>query len=112
VRLGRYRKPFDAEREADWIASIIDLAAIDVILSGAKGFPKLDAMYESVAAVLSKRAGRKLEHQTYKQQCGEFHAASAFGFSIAVEMVREKKNGVLLYTLSAHGAKAICFVQP
>jgi hypothetical protein len=112
VRLGRWRKPFDAEREADWIASAVDLSKVDVFLSGAKGFRQLEPMYESVAAALQKRAGEKMEHQTYKQLCGEFHAASAFGFSVAVKLAREKKLGVLLYTLSQRGAKALCLVQP
>jgi 3-oxoacyl-(acyl-carrier-protein) synthase len=112
VRLGRYRRPFEAEREGDWIAAAIDLAAVDVVLSGAKGWPALDENYTAVVAALSARAGRTLEHQTYKQLCGEFHAASAFGFSVAVDLVRRGKRGVLLYTLSARGAKAICCVQP
>jgi hypothetical protein len=112
VRLGRYRRPFDAEREADWIASAVDLAGVDVVLSGAKGWPALDANYEAVAAALSARAGRALEHQTYKQWCGEFHAASAFGFSLAVDLVRQGRHGVLLYTLSPRGAKALCCVRP
>ena len=59
VRLGRYRRPFDAEREADWIAAAVDLAGVDVVLSGAKGWPALDANYASVAAALSARADRK-----------------------------------------------------
>jgi 3-oxoacyl-[acyl-carrier-protein] synthase II len=112
VRLGRWRKPFDAEREADWIASAVDLKNVDVFLSGAKGWPALDENYSAVAAALSERAGRNLVHQTYKQLCSEFHSASAFGFSVAVEIVREKKCGVLLYTLSPRGGKAICCVQP
>lgn len=112
VRLGRYRRPFDAKREADWIADAVDLSSVDVLLSGAKGTPALDPMYESVVAALSARAGRTLEHQTYKQRCGEFHAASAFGFSVALDLVRQGKRGVLLYTLSVRGAKAICCVQP
>jgi 3-oxoacyl-(acyl-carrier-protein) synthase len=112
VRLGRYRTPFNAEAEADWIASIVDLAQVDVFLSGAGGFAKLEPMYQAVAAALVKRAGKKLEHQTYKQLCGEFHSASAFGFSIAVNLAREQKLGVLLYTLSQRGAKALCLVQP
>jgi hypothetical protein len=61
---------------------------------------------------LSKRAGKNLEHQTYKQLCGEFHSASAFGFSLAVKLAREKNCGVLLYTLSLRGAKAICLIEP
>jgi 3-oxoacyl-(acyl-carrier-protein) synthase len=112
VRLGRWRKPFDAEREADWIASAVDLEKIEIILSGAKGWPALDENYSAVAAELSVRAGGKLEHQTYKQLCGEFHSASGFGFSVAMNLTREKKCGVLLYTLSPRGAKAICCVQP
>ena len=111
VRLGRYRRPFDAEREADWIATAVDLTAVDVVVSGAKGWPALDAKYAAVVAALSARAGRTLEHQTYKQLCGEFHAASAFGFSVAVDLVRQGSGGVLLYTLSPRGAKAICCVQ-
>lgn len=112
VRLGRWRKPFDAEHEADWICATVDLKNVDVILSGARGWPALDENYLAVAAALSKRAGRTLEHQTYKQFCGEFHSASGYGFSVAVEMAREKKCGVLLYTLSPRRAKAICCVQP
>jgi 3-oxoacyl-[acyl-carrier-protein] synthase II len=112
VRLGRYRKPFDAEREADWIAAAVDLKNVEIILSGALGWPALDENYPAVVVTLSKRAGRTLEHQTYKQLCGEFHSASAFGFSVAVEIARDKKCGVLLYTLSPRGAKAICCVQP
>ena len=112
VRLGRWRKPFDAEREADWIAAAVDLKNVEVILSGAKGWPVLDENYSALASALSARVGRTLEHQTYKQLCGEFHSASAFGFSVAVEIVREKKCGVLLYTLSPRGAKTFCCLQP
>jgi 3-oxoacyl-(acyl-carrier-protein) synthase len=112
VRLGRWRKPFNAEREADWITAAVDLKNMGIILSGAKGWAALDENYSTVAEALSKRAGRTLEHQTYKQLCGEFHSASAFGFSVAVEMARRKKCGVLLYTLSPRGGKAICCVQP
>ena len=111
VRLGRYRRPFEAAREADWIAAAVDLAAVDVVLSGARGWPVLDASYAAVVAALSARAGRSLEHQTYKQLCGEFPAASAFGFSVAVDLVRQGCRGVLLYTLSPGGAKALCCVQ-
>jgi 3-oxoacyl-(acyl-carrier-protein) synthase len=112
LKLGRYRRPFDAEREADWIASAVDLSQVAVFLSGARGFRQLEPMYEAVATALLKRAGNKMEHQTYKQSCGEFHSASAFGFSIAVKLAREKNCGVLLYTLSQRGAKALCLVQP
>jgi 3-oxoacyl-(acyl-carrier-protein) synthase len=112
MRLGRQRQPFDAEHEADWIAASVDMTKIDVVLSGAKGWPTLDPYYAAVVAVLSKRTGRSLEHQTYKDLCGEFHSASAFGFSLAVELVRRGRRGVLLYTLSVRGAKAVCCVEP
>jgi hypothetical protein len=112
VRLGRYRKPFEAEREANWIAAAVDLKNVEIILSGAKGWTALDENYSAVVTALSVRAGRTLEHQTYKQLCGEFHSASAFGFSMAVDLVRQRQCGVLLYTLSPRGAKAICCVQP
>ncbi|HZL12567.1 MAG TPA: beta-ketoacyl synthase chain length factor, partial [Verrucomicrobiae bacterium] len=112
VRLGRYRQPFDAEREADWIAAAVDLKNVGIILSGAGSWPALDKNYSAVAAALCRRAGRKLEHQTYKQLCGEFHSASAFGFSVAVDLIRARKCGVLLYTLSLRGSKAVCCLQP
>jgi 3-oxoacyl-(acyl-carrier-protein) synthase len=112
LKLGRYRKPFDAGREADWIASGVDLSRIQIFLSGARGFRQLEPMYEAVALALQQRAEKILEHQTYKQLCGEFHSASAFGFSIAVKLAHEKNCGVLLYTLSQRGAKALCVVQP
>jgi 3-oxoacyl-(acyl-carrier-protein) synthase len=111
LKLGRFRRPFDAEREADWITSAIDLKKIGVILSGAKGLPTLEKFYDAVVGVLSLRAG-KIEIQTYKQLCGEFYSASAFGFSVAVNLAREKNCGVLLYTLSPCGGKAICLVEP
>jgi 3-oxoacyl-(acyl-carrier-protein) synthase len=112
VRFGRYRKPFDAECEADWIAASVDLTTVDVVLSGAKGWPALDAPYAAVMGALSRRAGRSLSHYTYKQTCGEFHSASAFGFSVAVQLVRERNRGVLLYTLSPRGGKALCCIEP
>ena len=111
VKLGRYRKPFDAGREAEWIASAVDLSQVGVVLSGAGGIRPLDPLYESVVSAL-KPGGNALEHQTYKQFCGEFHSASAFGFSLAVKLAKERQCGVLLYTLSLHGAKALCVVRP
>jgi 3-oxoacyl-(acyl-carrier-protein) synthase len=112
VRLGRFRLPFDAEREVDWICDSVDLATLDVLLSGANGWPVLNPYYDAVARALSARAGRTVAHQTYKERCGEFHSASAIGFSVAVDLVRAGCRGVLLYTLSARGAKALCCITP
>lgn len=112
VHLGRYRRPFDPEAEAGWIASVVDLSAVEVLLSGGGGWATLDPLYAAVASALSLRTGRQLDHQTYKQHCGEFHAASAYGFSVALDLVRHGCRGVLMYTLSRRGAKAICHLQP
>jgi Beta-ketoacyl synthase, N-terminal domain len=112
LRLGRYRRPFNAAREADWIAAAADLAKVNAIFSGAKGWPVLEEYFQSVVSTLSARVGRALAHHTYKQDCGEFGAASAFGFAAAVEWVRANQQGALLYTLSPRGGKAICCIEP
>ena len=112
LRLGRFRRPFDARREADWIAAAVDLAKVDVLMSGAGGLPILEACYQGVAKALTALAEGKLEHHTYKQHCGEFHSASGLGFAAAVELVQKRGCGVLLYTLSPRGGKALCLVQP
>lgn len=106
VRLGRYRRPFDAGREAAWIAEVVDLKKIDVVLTGAGGWPALDRMYTDVAGSLN------LKQQTYKHLCGDHYAASAFGFVRAVELIRDGVQGVLLYTLSVSGGKAVVCIQP
>lgn len=112
VRLGRYERPFAAGLEAEWIAQAVDLTKIKTVITGAKGWPELDACYDAVIVQLSKRAGRTLAQQTYKQHCGEFYAASAVGFAKAVELAHAQQRGVLLYTLSLRGGKALCCVEP
>jgi 3-oxoacyl-[acyl-carrier-protein] synthase II len=112
VRLGRYRRPFAAQQEVDWIAQAVDLSTITMVVTGANGWPGLDAHYQAVVAELSQRLRRPLAQQTYKQDCGEFYSASAFGFSRAVELARHGTGAVLLYTLSLRGGKALCCVAP
>lgn len=112
LKIGRWRKPFDAKNEADWVASAVDLRKVAILVSGAKGYPMLEPMYQSLAAELSKRLAGGMEHRTYKQLCGEFHAASAFGFSMAINLAREKNCGILLVTLSLRGGKAACLIEP
>lgn len=112
IRLGRYRRPFDAQREANWIATAVNLKTVGAIFSGAGGWPVLEDPYQSVAAALAGLAGRPIEHHTYKQDCGEFGAASAFGFAAAIEWVRQNQRGALLYTLSPRGGKAVCCIEP
>ena len=112
VRLGRYRRPYNANQEADWVSSSVDLESIEVVLTGAGGTASLEPMYESFIAALSARTRNKLRFETYKDFCGEFHAASGFGFASAVELTRSGVKGVLIYTLAVRGGKALCIVRP
>ena len=93
-------------------ARLSTFATIDVVLSGANGRKPMDRMYADAVMALTARAGHPLVNRTYKQVCGDHHSASAFGFTQAVELVQRGSRGVLLYTLSASGAKAICCIQP
>lgn len=112
VRLGRFPRPFEAKREADWITAAVDLASIQTIVTGAKGWPALDDYYNEVIAELTRRTGRHFTICHYKQDCGEFYSASAYGFSVAVELAQKNQHSVLLYTLSLRGGKALCCVAP
>jgi hypothetical protein len=112
VRLGRYRRPFDPEAEATWISSIVDLKTVDVLMTGAHGSAALEPLYEQLVSAMRRRCGAGLRHETYKDQCGEFHSASAFGFSRAVELVRHGAKGVAMYTLAERGSKALCVIRP
>lgn len=112
LRLGRFRRPFDAAREVAWIAGAVDLSRVGVILSGAGGWLVLESFYSAVIRELCSRAGRALEHQTYKAACGEFYSASGFGFAAALQLASERRLGVLLYTLSPRGGKSVCLIEP
>lgn len=112
VRLGRYRRPFDAVREAEWIASAVDLGRVGAVVSGAGGYPVLEPMYSALLDELDRRAGRTLERATYKDLCGEYQSASGFGFSVALNLVRVRNRGVLTITLALGGNKAVCLLEP
>lgn len=112
LRLGRFRKPFDAAREAAWIVESVDLSKVGLLLTGAGGWPVLEPYYLSVVTEISRLADGGIEHQTYKSACGEFYSASGFGFAAAIQAVTERRVGVLLYTLSPRGGKALCLVEP
>jgi len=112
VRLGRYRRPYDAEVELAWISSAVDLKTIDVLLTGALGSAALESSYEQIAAAVRERYGSMLRHETYKDRGGEFHSASALGFSKALELVGNGAKGVAMYTLASRGSKALCVIRP
>ncbi|HEX5219709.1 MAG TPA: beta-ketoacyl-[acyl-carrier-protein] synthase family protein [Verrucomicrobiae bacterium] len=112
IRIGRYRRPFDAKREADWILAAASLKNGAALFSGSGGWAALDEHYQAVIKELSSRTGHAIEHRTYKQDCGEFGAASAFGFAAAIDWVRQTGRGALLYTLCPRGGKAVCCIEP
>jgi len=112
IKLGRYRQPFDAVREADWIAESVEFSKVQIIVSGAGGWREMDSRYDAVLGELSRRSGHAPSRETYKQESGESYSASAFGFAKAVALARSRQATVLLYTLSARGSKALCLIQP
>jgi len=57
---------------------------LDAVVTGAKGSALLEPLYEALSVRAFGTTGGKLRPNTYKERCGEFHAASAFGFSTAV----------------------------
>jgi hypothetical protein len=112
VRLGRYRRPYNPEAELDWIASAVDLQTIDVLLTGAHGAIALEPAYQQFLTAAIKSCGSGAYQEMYKDRCGEYHSASGFGFARAVDLVQAGAKGVLMYTLSARGSKAMCVIRP
>jgi len=135
VRFGRFAAPAggppEAQGEAAWIRETLErdgvaLASADLLLTGASGWPPWDDACREVASVLSVLRGRELNCGAYKQACGEHYSASAFGFFVALGLVRgEIEPGlclagadtgarpprtVLLYTLAPGGSHALCCV--
>ncbi|MEI7728233.1 MAG: beta-ketoacyl-[acyl-carrier-protein] synthase family protein [Verrucomicrobiota bacterium] len=139
IRLGRVNalagQPIDACAEADWIIETLaqngeTLDRVDLLVTGFNGNHQLKPFYYAVAAALARRAGRPIPCGAYQHACGEFPAASAFGFLTAIGLVRGEIapalcladfpatavpqspcRTVLLYTLSPSGTKAMCCVQ-
>ena len=123
-----------AETEAAWIRETLErdgvsLAAVDLLLTGANGWPRWDDAYREVASALSVLRGHELRCGAYKQASGEHYSASAFGFFVALGLVRGEiepalcrvnvpftatearpPRTVLLYTLAPSGSHALCCV--
>jgi hypothetical protein len=138
VHFGRFgaqtKRQLDVQAEAAWIETTlrrdgISLASVDLLLTGANGRPRLDEAYREVASALSALRGHTLSCGAFKQASGEYYAASAFGFFVALGLVRgEIEPGlclagvgayttaaspprmVMLYTLGAGGSHALCCV--
>ena len=97
IRFGQWARTPDghlnAAAEADWIRQTLardgdPLAEVDLLLTGANGWPWLDQKYQEVAEALSRLAGRLIPCGAYKQCCGEHASASAFGLLTAIGLVR------------------------
>jgi len=96
IRFGRWVRTdgsLNATAEADWIQQTLardgdPLAEVDLLLTGANGWPWLDQKYQEVAEALSRLAGRLIPCGAYKQCCGEHASASAFGLLTAIGLVR------------------------
>lgn len=137
AKFGRYRRDLrtyiNLPEAGDFLAQLIDSAGIkpsevDLLLSGADGDGRLDAVYLRVGEELGRRAGRVIPHGTYKQLCGDYRAASAFGFVTAALVLRDGRapaglftggqaipggpvKTILLYTLSRSGVHSGCVLQ-
>lgn len=134
---GRYRRSarsyLDVGSAGDFLDGMlrragIDSQGIDLLLSGANGDSALDSVYRSVADELSRRSGASIPHGSFKQLCGEHHAAPAFGFSLAALILKtgrvpaglipgraEAARGgdlkiIMLYNISRSGTHSACVV--
>lgn len=106
----------------------IKAGGVDLLLSGANGDGRLDRVYRGVGAELERRAGKKIPLAAYKQLCGDYRAASGFGFAVAALCLRSGRvpaglfgketdipNGpvktILLYHLSRSGVHSACLLR-
>ena len=136
VKFGRYRRDMhtyvNVPDAGDFLERLIDSAGvraeeIDLLLSGADGDSGLDSVYLRVGEELGRRAGRAVPHGTYKQLCGDYRAASGFGFAAAALILRDGRapaglfmggqnipggpvKTILLYTVSRSGVHSGCIV--
>jgi 3-oxoacyl-(acyl-carrier-protein) synthase len=130
----RAGRPPEAQTEASWIRDTLErdgvpLASVDLLLTGASGWPLWDDAYREVASALSVLRGHEVSLGAYKQVSGEHGSASAFGFFVALGLVRGEiepvlclagnpsgaavahpPRTVLLYTLAPGGSHALCCV--
>ncbi len=113
AKIGRYRhdarfylKPSAA---ADFICSLLEscdvpLGETDLMVSSSNGDCALDSVYQRVAQELGRRIGRSISHTGYKQLCGDYKAASAFGFSVSALMLQ---SGSIAKGLSLIGGEQL-----
>lgn len=137
AKFGRYRRDsqsYISPKEAgDFLARLlassgVKAAEVDLLLSGADGDSVLDGAYLGAGAELERLAGGAVPHGTYKQLCGDYRAASGFGFVIAALLLRDgiapdglftggqrlpdgPVKTILLYAISRSGVHSGCVLR-
>jgi len=91
--VGTFYKPADLNETEQQIkaflsAHLIDLADIDLIITGNNGDKKTDAVYYD----LQQNIFKNMASVTYKNLCGEYPTSSAFALWLAANMI--KSNNV------------------
>jgi len=106
----------------------VQTSEVDLILSGANGDGRLDAVYLGVGAELERRSGKKIPQAAFKHLCGDYRAASGFGFAVAALCLRLGRvpgglwgqethlpdgsvKTILLYQLSRSGVHSACLLR-
>ncbi len=136
ARTARYRHDahsyMDPAAAADFLCGLLDSCGvkpseIDLLLSGANGDSALDAVYLRAAEEFGRRADRLIPHTGYKQLCGDYKTASAFGFALGALALNSgalpaglcapglppgaRIRTVLSYTVSRSGAHSACLLK-
>jgi 3-oxoacyl-(acyl-carrier-protein) synthase len=134
---GRYKRDprtyINLSHAGDFLEELFASAGIkagdvDLVLSGANGDGRLDRVYQGVGAELERRAGKKIPQAAYKQLCGDYRAASGFGFAVAALCLSSGRvpaglwggeaavpdgsvKTILLYHLSRSGVHSACLLR-
>jgi len=137
AKFGRYRRDsrvYISPAEAgDFLARLlassgVRASEVDLLLSGADGDSVLDGAYLGAGAELERLAGGAVSHGTYKQLCGDYRAASGFGFVTAALLLRDgiapdglftggqripdgPVKTILLYSVSRSGVHSGCVLR-
>jgi 3-oxoacyl-(acyl-carrier-protein) synthase len=136
VQWGRYKREnntsINLKHAGDFLESLLSSAGVrssdvDLMLLGADGDNDLDAIYRGVGAELERRAGRKIPQGAFKHLCGDYRAASGFGFALSSLLLNSGRipagllgssqpisdvplRTVLLYNLSRSGVHSGCII--
>jgi len=137
VKCGRYKRDthtyINLSHAGDFLEELlsstgVQASEVDLMLLGANGDGRLDAVYRAVGAELERRSGRKIPQAAFKQLCGDYRAASGFGFAVAALCLSSGRvhaglfggaatipdgsvKTILLYHLSRSGVHSACLLR-